>query len=384
MLQVLAILTLLAAAAEPAGDPGADAGQLLLVLPVLDPAPPELVLPGIDLWVESLHLELGATPLRVEALRPAGLRDPAEVEREARQRGVELGAAAVLWARLSPPEAGCPAARALRLVLLSPATGESVERVLCPAAGEGPAGTEELARAMALAALHALQAGDLPGVVLPAPPAPRLAIPAAPACPECPGCPACAACPVPEDGPDPAGPDRGLLRLRAGLAYSSQPSWSAASLGPELSLAWAPLDWLELGLGVAVFRGRRVEVDRVQALHGSVPLQVWVGGLWGGPRWQLGLDLGMLVSWTHLDALLPDQGTTAGVERWNPAALGRAVGRFWTPWNFAIQLQIGAHVHLLRQRYVYSHGPEQATVLSMQPASLEAGLSLVIPLVPAD
>jgi len=374
---------LAAAAGGGARAAGADPAptKLLLVLPVLDACPPELALPGVELWVESLQLELGGTAVRVGPLEPAGHADPAESEREARTRGLELGASAVLWARLVPPEAGCPAPRLLRLVLLDPASGESVQRDLCPAVGDATSGREELARAMALATLHALQAGELPGLVLAAPA--RAPIEVAPACPECPARSACPECPAPRC-PGPSAPGRGVLRLRVGGAFSSQPSWEAASLGPELALAWAPLDWLEVCLGVAVFQGRRVRVDQVDALHGSVPLQVWVAGLWGLDAWQLGLDVGLQASWTRLDALLPELGTTSVVERWNPAVLGRLLGRYWTPWNFAIQLEIGTSVHLRHQRYVVGRGPIESTVLSMQTVSFEAGLGLVIPLIQGE
>jgi hypothetical protein len=384
MLQLLAKLACTAAivaGGAPVARAGAEPAELLLVLPVLDPAPPELALPGARLWVESLLLELGGAPLRVEPLEPAGQGDPAGIEREARARGLELGADAVLWARLVPPAAGCPAPRILRLVLLDPATGESVQRDLCPETTGEAAGLEELARAMALAALHALQAGELPGLVLAAPS--KVAIEVAPTCPECPVCVACPACPTPTC-PALAEPGRGLLRLRVGGAFSSQPSWVAASLGPELALAWAPLDWLEVGVGAAVYQGRRVRVAQVDALHASVPLQVWVAGLWGLGSWQLGLDVGLQASWTRLDALLPELGTTAVVERWNPAILGRVLGRYWTPWNFAIQLEIGSSVHLRHQRYVVGRGTAESTVLTMQTVSFEAGLGLVIPLVQPD
>jgi hypothetical protein len=366
----------LALGLQPTGGPARAGERLLLALPALDPVPPELAMPSLELWVESLLLELKDPSVRVSGMHPAGLSSPAEAEREARRRGSELAAQAVVWARLLPPGSGCSAPRRVRLVLMEPASGESLQRDLCPDGSPGqPISPEALARAMALAAVHALETGELPGfpaAVESRPPAKRCVCPE-PVCPSCPE-PVCPACPQPPP------PDRGRLRLYAGALFSSHPTWEAASLGPDLRLGVVALDWLEAGLGVEVLQGRRIRLAPVEALFTSLPLQIWAAGLWGGDTWQAGVSLGLQVTWTRMDALLPELGRTASVERWNPALVGRLLGRWWSPWNFAIQLEIGTSVHLRTQRYVYSGGGSVENVLGLQTASLEICLLLVLPL----
>ncbi len=233
-----------------------EARPLLLVLPILGECPPEMSLPDESHLAESILLELpvlggpqGETPLRVQAEKPAGLSEGESWEAELRRRGAELGAVAVLWAELLPP-GDCAASRRVGLRILDLERDVLLERNICPSG----AGAASLSRAMALATVLALAAGEIPGLpvrpreqiaeVSPAPVVPDVkpADKTAQACPICP--------PPPGKPPVP----RSTWFLSAGGHFSSHPNWSSWGMGVEGALAWSPWYWFELGLGLGVNR----------------------------------------------------------------------------------------------------------------------------------
>jgi hypothetical protein len=168
--------------------------------------------------------------------------------------------------------------------------------------------------------------------------------------------------------------------LILGGQLSSQPSWRALGLGAEIDLVFAPLAWLELGIGFQAMRGRSVAIDEVQALYTSWPIHAWSGFRLGFEEWELDLSVGLQLAWTRMEALLERLGGAVEVARLNPALFGRLGLRYYTPWGIALQLVGGPTGYLRRQRYTYGAASGMQTVLRMQSVSLEAGLQLVVPL----
>ncbi len=357
----------------------ADDGRLLVVFPIFGTCPPEMRLPWAGHVAESLLLELPAGSLRVEAQEPTDPVMPGTVEQVARQRGAELGAQAVLWGELAPP-GSCKAPRTIRLRILDLENEKLLNRELCPE----DAAFEDISRAIALATLAALRSGEVQSLKLiedNAPPVRKLAsaIDEAPSCPECPECPACAPCPETPRPPPCPSPWESDVFLTIGGQFSSHPGWDSVGFGAEAGLSWAPLSWLELGLGLQALRGRSVEVDEVHALYTSWPALIWAAFRLVSGTFEVQAAVGLQVAWSRMDVLLPRLEVATSIERVNPAIYGRVGLRYWTPWGFGLQLVAGPTVYLRRQRYTYGTEYATRTVMSMQTVSLEAGLHLVVP-----
>lgn len=371
------VLALLAwpprASAEEPGQPE----PLLVVMPIFGTSPPEMELPWAEHLAESLLLALPVNSLRVTAQEPTGPVLPGTVEPVARQRGDELGAAAVMWGELIP--AGpCSAPRMIRLRILDLGTETLYTRELCPE----QAGRDDISRAMALAAVTALRSGEVGELRIPeAKRHPKPRISRAPRCPKCRACAPCPDCPpCPVAATARPHPSQGRLFVRLGPQATSHPRWSSAGYGVEAGLLWAPLTWLEIGVGMQALRGRSFRAEDVQALYTSWPVLVWLGFWWQDGELELGLTLGGQVAWTRLDVLLERLETATSVERVNPVVYARAGLRYWTPWGFGLQLQAGPAVFLRRQQYTYGTTLGNETVLHMQTVSLEAGLHLIVPM----
>lgn len=344
----------------------------LVVLPIFGVCPPELSLPSAARLAEAILLELPGSDLEVEAQQPAGRPHPAGAEALARERALELEAQAAVWGELLPP-GDCRAARSIGIRILDLGSDERLERILCP---EG-VDLDGLARAVGLAVADALQSGQVAGISIRTAPGPAPG-PQCPPCPQAAPCPDCPPCPERTPCPPPPVDRRDRLVLAAGAAFSSHPTWSGWGLGLGGELAYAPLEWLEIGVGLAGMRGRRVELDAVDSLFTHWPTRLWTGARlrWGSFE-ALG-RLGFQLAWTRLDVLLPELGSSTSIERFNPAVFGRLGLRWWSPWGFGLELCAGPSVFLRRQRYTYGYGEAEGTVLSMQAVSLEAGLRLVV------
>lgn len=364
--------------------PPARAGEperKLLVLPIFGVVPPEMEIPRAGRIAESLLLELPES-IQVTAEEPAGmLLVPEDIEGLVRSRAEELMAVAVVWGELKAPKT-CHAPRLVRIRILDLGSNLILDRDLCPE----DADAEALSRAIALATMNALRSGLVQSLSLIGDRIGRIAetVPEAPRCPECPRpepCPENEPCPVCECFGCPAcpKPKRPRFFLAAGPLFSSHPAWSSCGLGAGVELSYSPLLWLEAGLGVQAVRGRHVRVTDVDALYTSWPAHAFGRVRFGGLSLEATFDLGFMLTWSRLDALLEAQAArkTAEVSRVNPGVFGRAGLRFWLFKNAGLHLLLGSTVYLRRQRYTYGYYGFAGAVLSMQLASLE-GLLLFV------
>jgi len=160
--------------------------------------------------------------------------------------------------------------------------------------------------------------------------------------------------------------------------FTSHPQWSSYGLGVAAEFSYSPLEWLEMGLGIQAVRGRHVQVTDVDALYTSWPAVLFGRARFGGVNLEFTADLGFMLTWSRLDALLEAQAakSTAEVERVNPGVFGRAGLRWWITLNAGLHLLVGSTVYLRRQRYSYGYYGFSTSVLSMHLASFESQLML--------
>jgi hypothetical protein len=344
----------------------------LLVLPIFGVVPPEMEIPRAGRIAESLLLELPGG-IQVITEEPAGKLVPEDIEELVRFRAEDLRAVAVVWGELKAPKT-CQAPRLVRIRILDLGSNLILDRDLCPE--EADAGA--LSRAIAVATMTALRSGLVQSLSFIGD-RERTVAEKIPPAPECPECPEPKPCPQPEPCPPcecPGCPEPGRPRffLAAGPLFTSHPTWSSRGLGAGVEVSYSPLGWLEAGLGVQAVRGRHVRVTDVDALYTS-----WPALLFGGLAVEATVDLGFMLTWSRLDALLEAQEAkkTAEVERVNPGVFARAGLRFWITRHAGLHLLLGSTVYLRRQRYTYGYYGFAGTVLSMQVASLE-GLVLFV------
>lgn len=367
-----------AATSQPVAQP------LLLVMPIFGVAPPELAVPAPQQMAESLLLEL---PGGVEVIteEPAGRPVPRDLEGLVRARAAERGAAAVVWGELRPPSF-CEAPRTVRIRILDAASGTILDRDLCPA----ETSTDSLARAIAVATVHALRSGLVEQLGFLAERAPsRLAekIPIKPGkprrcppprkckpCPKQPPCPP-SRCPPPLPCPVPGRP---RWFLAAGPLLTSHPKWSAMGLGASVELSWSPRAWFETGLGIQATRGRMVGQEEVRVLYTSWPVLAWARFRLGGKRLEATLDAGAVVAWTRLEVLLERFDLVRSFDRINPAVFGRLGARWWLTEGVGLHGLLGGTLYLRRQQYTYGVLGQAGGVLTMDLASLEAMVLLSV------
>jgi hypothetical protein len=366
----LAVSLPLARAGEPE--------RKLLVLPIFGVVPPEMEIPGAQRIAESLLLELPES-IAVMAEEPAGKLVPEDIEGLVRSRAEELAAVAVVWGELKAPKI-CQAPRLVRIRILDLGSNLILDRDLCPE--EADAG--DLSRAIAVATMNALRSGLVQSLSLIDDHAGKVAkkIPKAPRCPKCPEpepCPQPEPCPRCEC-PECPKPPRPEFFLAAGPLFTSHPQWSSYGLGLAAEFSYSPLEWLEVGLGMQAVRGRHVQVTDVDALYTSWPVVLFGRARFGGTVLEVTADLGFMLTWSRLDALLESQAakSTAEVERVNPGVLGRAGLRWWITRNAGLHLLVGSTVYLRRQRYSYGYYGFATSVLSMHVASFESQLMLTL------
>lgn len=383
---ILVLALLLWSPAVSAGERGSDKpAALLMVMPIFGVAPPELQLPGPRLTAESLLLEL---PAGVEVIteEPAGRVVPEDIEGLVRSRADERGVVAVVWGELRPPSF-CAAARTVRIRILDTATGTILDRDLCPAGTS----SEALSRAIAVATVHALRSGlieslgfiDQPGgnsrlaADIPAGPGKRRTCPPPPKCAPCPEAAPCPPCRCPSQPPCPV-PARSKWTLAAGPLVTSHPRWSALGTGAALELSWSPWSWFETGLGMQATRGRMVGEQELRALYTSWPVMLW-GRFRLGSAWLEGtLDVGAMVAWTRLDALLVRFEQVRTFERLNPAVFSRSGLRWWITGSVGLHALLGGTLYLRRQQYTYGVLGQAGGILTMEIASMEAMLLLSV------
>jgi hypothetical protein len=359
-----------------------DPERKLLVLPIFGVVPPEMEIPRARHIAESLLLELPET-ITVLAEEPAGRLVPEDIEGLVRSRALELKAVAVVWGELKVPKT-CRAPRLVRIRILDLGSNLILDRDLCPE--EADAGA--LSRAIAVATMNALRSGLVQSLSLIDDHAAKVAknIPKAAMCPKCPKqkpcpepepCPECLEYPVCPDCPGPPPP---RFFLAAGPLFTSHPQWSSYGLGVAAEFSYSPLDWLEVGAGIQAVRGRHVKVTDVNALYTSWPAMVFCRARIGFSSLELTADLGFMLTWSRLEALMEAQATrsVAEVERVNPGILGRAGLRWWLSKNAALHLLAGSTIYLRRQRYTYGYYGFGTAVLSMHLASFEGQLMLVL------
>jgi hypothetical protein len=358
-----------------------DPERKLLVLPIFGVVPPEMEIPRARHIAESLLLELPET-ITVLAEEPAGRLVPEDIEGLVRSRALDLEAVAVVWGELKAPKT-CQAPRLVRIRILDLGSNLTLDRDLCPE--EADAGA--LSRAIAVATMNALRSGLVQSLSLIDDHAQKVAknIPKAPKCPRCPKpepcpepepCPKCV-CPECPECPKPPPPK---FFLAAGPLFTSHPQWSSYGLGVAAEFSWALLPWLEVGAGIQAVRGRHVKVTDVNALYTSWPAMVFGRARIGFSTLELTADLGFMLTWSRLEALMEAQVTrsVAEIERVNPGVLGRAGLRWWLSQNAALHLLAGSTIYLRRQRYTYGYYGFGTSVLSMHLASFEGQLMLAL------
>jgi len=358
--------------------------RVILVLPIFGVPPPEMDLPGAKHIAESLLLQLPEENLKVVSERPAGRVLPDELEKTVKARALELDARAVIWGELLRP-GECRAPRIVRIRILDPGAHTILDRDLCP---EGT-GAETLSLAIAVACANALRSGLIQSLgmigeagrkkIAAGIPKAHRRVQKRMKCPKPKACPAPAPCPVCKQEKILTAEPRRSWRLSAGSFYTSHPRWESYGVGAMLEISWAPLDWLELGLGIRASRGRRIEVTEVKAVYSNWPLYAWARGLLGNDILQGTLDLGFVADWSRLDALLDRFDNSIRIDRFNPALICRLGVLWWVSERLGLHLLAGSTVYLRRQRYSYSYLGLPVEVLDLSSWSLELALLLVVP-----
>ncbi|HUU02595.1 MAG TPA: hypothetical protein VM425_14220 [Myxococcota bacterium] len=358
--------------------------RVILVLPIFGAPPPEMDLPGAEHMAESLLLQLPGENLRVITERPAGRVPMEDLESTIKARASELDARAAIWGELKRP-ADCKAPRIVRIRILDPGANTILDRDLCP---EGT-GAETLSLAIAVACANALRSGLIQSlgmigdaarkkIAAGIPPA-RRKVRKRMKCPKQKACPTPVPCPVCKQEKILINEPRRFFRLSAGPFFTSHPRWESYGVGAMLEISWAPLDWLEFGLGIRASRGRRIEVTEVRAVYSSWPLYAWARGLLGNDVLQGTLDLGFVADWSRLDALLDRFDNSIRIDRFNPAISCRLGVLWWIRARLGLHLLAGSTVYLRRQRYSYSYLGLPVEVLDLSSWSLETALMLVVP-----
>lgn len=364
----------------------ADAGEdrIVLVLPIFGKAPPEMDLPGADAISESLVLQLPDENLKVVTERPTGRSVMDDLEHSIKARAIELHARAAIWGELRNP-AGCKAPRVVRVRILDPFTDTILDRDLCPE----KTGAETLGLAIAVACANVLRSGLIQSLGMIGEAGRKKIAAFIPkvkrkVC-KCKKCPEPKECPAPEPRPvrapkqaQPAEPP-GAWRLSAGPFFTSHPRWESYGFGALLEISWAPLDWLEFGIGIRASRGRRIEVTEVKAVYSNWPFHAWARGLLGNEVLKATLDLGFVADWSRLDALLDRFSNSIRIDRFNPALSCRLGLLWWIESRLGLQLLAGSTFYLRRQRYSYSYLGVPVEVLKLSSWSMELGLLLVVP-----
>jgi hypothetical protein len=245
-----------------------------------------------------------------------------------------------------------------------------------------------MARGMALIITRALRAGVVDTLTIservrsPAEAEIPAAPSAAPACPESPPplpCPS-PVCPPAPPCPSAPEPSRPAWYLVAGGAFSSHPVWNSPGLGFAVEASWSFWSWLEAGVGIGVIRSHRVELDGVNAVYSNWPVSAFLRLHLGGSVLEGLVDVGFGLAATRLDALIVPLEEVRSFSKVNPVILGRAGLRWLFIPQLGVQLTMGTDLYLVRQRYVFGSNGHESTVLSMQIASLEARLLLVVPI----
>lgn len=354
--RVVIIAVLWFAAAAPA----AEAPLLLVQAPGPEVAQ---LLDGESLCL-ALALEIPPEALRIRLLEGTPAADVRRVPAAVLE---EHGARAALGIEAAPA-AECAAPHRLRLILFDARSSRLLERELCPGAARGAM----LARALALAVADVLREGWLEGV--------RIGE-RRPPLPEDPAPPARDAG-APGSTPPPAAPkppaDRGGSRwtLEAGLAFSSQPAWENPGLGPLLRLWWRLSGRFSVGIAFAASREHALERPGLLATWSSWPLSLQFRLRLGTERLALFWQGGFFLAFTDLSAMLVEESQPRLVRRLDPGFSSHATLLVRLRPGLSLGLEAGPAVYLLRQRYQWGEGQNHATVLSMAPVALEAGLFL--------
>jgi hypothetical protein len=358
--------------------------RMILVLPIFGTPPPEMELPGAEHLAESLLLQLPGEHIKVVNERPAGRIPLGDLESAVKTRARELDARAAIWGELRRPVT-CKAPRIVRIRILDPGTDTILDRDLCP---EGT-GAETLSLAIAVACANALRSGLIQSLgmigeaakkkVADGIPKARRKVQKRMKCPKPKACPAHEPCPVCKKEIITTDEPRRLFRLSAGPFFTSHPRWESYGLGAMLEVSWAPLDWLELGLGIRASRGRRIEVTEVKSVYSNWPLYIFARGGLGNKVVRGTLDLGFVADWSRLDALLDRFDNSIRIDRFNPALICRLGVLWWVKARLGLHLLAGSTIYLKRQRYSYSYLGLPVEVLNLSSWSLELALMLVVP-----